>query len=129
MESEVHAERGYLAALGYRVREARARRGTSRKLLARDSEVSERYLFFFSSRRRHTRLVSDWSSDVCSSDLDFRWRVLHIGVDRHQDATARRLDTGPQRRRLSRVVGEAQSAKPRITVAKIVQCLDRKSVV
>src|SRR5438046_9998880 len=27
------------------------------------------HLFFFSSRRRHTRLVSDWSSDVCSSDL------------------------------------------------------------
>src|SRR5437016_8277799 len=27
--------------------------------------------FFFSSRRRHTRLVSDWSSDVCSSDLAF----------------------------------------------------------
>src|SRR5215213_4088500 len=27
------------------------------------------YLFFFSSRRRHTRWVSDWSSDVCSSDL------------------------------------------------------------
>src|SRR5262249_60121484 len=24
----------------------------------------------FSSRRRHTRLVSDWSSDVCSSDLN-----------------------------------------------------------
>src|SRR5258706_1485269 len=29
--------------------------------------------FFFSSRRRHTRLVSDWSSDVCSSDLASRW--------------------------------------------------------
>src|SRR5256885_14047601 len=28
-----------------------------------------RYLFFFSSRRRHTRLQGDWSSDVCSSDL------------------------------------------------------------
>ena len=27
--------------------------------------------FFFSSRRRHTRFTSDWSSDVCSSDL--RW--------------------------------------------------------
>src|SRR5882724_3679813 len=26
-------------------------------------------LFFFSSRRRHTRCLSDWSSDVCSSDL------------------------------------------------------------
>src|SRR5437899_11827699 len=26
-------------------------------------------MFFFSSRRRHTRCLSDWSSDVCSSDL------------------------------------------------------------
>src|SRR5690606_39619824 len=26
--------------------------------------------FFFSSRRRHTRFSRDWSSDVCSSDLD-----------------------------------------------------------
>src|SRR5699024_11819735 len=26
--------------------------------------------FFFSSRRRHTRSKRDWSSDVCSSDLD-----------------------------------------------------------
>src|SRR5438046_5923559 len=26
--------------------------------------------FFFSSRRRHTRLVSDWSSDVCSSEVE-----------------------------------------------------------
>src|SRR5256885_11088739 len=29
------------------------------------------YFFFFSSRRRHTRLQGDWSSDVCSSDLQF----------------------------------------------------------
>src|SRR5690625_2934687 len=28
-------------------------------------------LFFFSSRRRHTRWPRDWSSDVCSSDLDY----------------------------------------------------------
>src|SRR2546430_9995865 len=28
-----------------------------------------RLLFFFSSRRRHTRFDCDWSSDVCSSDL------------------------------------------------------------
>src|SRR5690606_33167695 len=27
------------------------------------------FLFFFSSRRRHTRFSRDWSSDVCSSDL------------------------------------------------------------
>src|SRR5256885_15981203 len=31
--------------------------------------------FFFSSRRRHTRLQGDWSSDVCSSDLG-----QHIGL-------------------------------------------------
>src|SRR6266496_1400831 len=29
-------------------------------------------IFFFSSRRRHTRSLRDWSSDVCSSDLDQR---------------------------------------------------------
>src|SRR6266487_1731104 len=28
------------------------------------------FVFFFSSRRRHTRWTGDWSSDVCSSDLD-----------------------------------------------------------
>src|SRR5262245_63072159 len=33
--------------------------------------------FFFSSRRRHTRCLSDWSSDVCSSDLS----VILIGGD------------------------------------------------
>src|SRR5215469_13526915 len=30
------------------------------------------YFFFFSSRRRHTRSLRDWSSDVCSSDLERR---------------------------------------------------------
>src|SRR5215469_18180881 len=30
------------------------------------------FFFFFSSRRRHTRSLRDWSSDVCSSDLHFR---------------------------------------------------------
>src|SRR5437764_14086838 len=29
-------------------------------------------MFFFSSRRRHTRYIGDWSSDVCSSDLRLR---------------------------------------------------------
>src|SRR5437762_9347145 len=31
--------------------------------------------FFFSSRRRHTRYIGDWSSDVCSSDL--MWHCLY----------------------------------------------------
>src|ERR1035438_9416181 len=34
--------------------------------------------FFFSSRRRHTRCLSDWSSDVCSSDLE---RLDAAGVE------------------------------------------------
>src|SRR6266446_9940213 len=32
-------------------------------------EIAPRLYFVFSSRRRHTRLQADWSSDVCSSDL------------------------------------------------------------
>src|SRR5256885_7916328 len=37
--------------------------------------------FFFSSRRRHTRLQGDWSSDVCSSDLSVKDTVLeHRGM-------------------------------------------------
>src|SRR6266850_1018211 len=34
------------------------------------------FFFFFSSRRRHTRLQGDWSSDVCSSDLDVMRETL-----------------------------------------------------
>src|SRR3989454_1217157 len=38
-------------------------------------------IFFFSSRRRHTRLQGDWSSDVCSSDLSVHQRTDAILVD------------------------------------------------
>src|SRR5690606_41124415 len=50
--------------------------------------VSVVIFFFFSSRRRHTRFSRDWSSDVCSSDLEHprllgergetRERVVHL---------------------------------------------------
>src|SRR5258706_7976402 len=58
--------------------------------------------FFFSSRRRHTRLVSDWSSDVCSSDLVLhRRRERHVrhavsgeGAGREQQARMRKRDEG-----------------------------------
>src|SRR5256886_14633402 len=36
------------------------------------------YVFFFSSRRRHTRFDCDWSSDVCSSDLLRRELFAHL---------------------------------------------------
>src|SRR3712207_40959 len=38
------------------------------------------FVFFFSSRRRHTRYWRDWSSDVCSSDLLFGGRVRDTAV-------------------------------------------------
>src|SRR5438105_13043462 len=34
-------------------------------------------VFFFSSRRRHTRSTRDWSSDVCSSDLAFAGSIQY----------------------------------------------------
>src|SRR6266496_5739873 len=47
-------------------------------------------LFFFSSRRRHTRSLRDWSSDVCSSDLQWQARFL-IGADGAASFARRRL--------------------------------------
>src|SRR5260221_8199983 len=38
-----------------------------------------RIFFFFSSRRRHTRSLCDWSSDVCSSDLGAH-KGIFVGV-------------------------------------------------
>src|SRR5690606_39675097 len=35
-------------------------------------------VFFFSSRRRHTRFSRDWSSDVCSSDLILALKIFHM---------------------------------------------------
>src|SRR5262245_62930967 len=51
--------------------------------------------FFFSSRRRHTRCLSDWSSDVCSSDLTFWERRL--GADPNIAGRTIRLNRKPVR--------------------------------
>src|SRR5438034_4659190 len=61
------------------------------------------FLFFFSSRRRHTRSLCDWSSDVCSSDLVpiedtvgamaelvRRGKVRYLGLSEAAPATIRR---------------------------------------
>src|SRR5262245_63426485 len=70
------------------------------------------FFFFFSSRRRHTRCLSDWSSDVCSSDLRSSprqeevstrksWRVT--GSSRGSPVCACfRAPTGAPRRRAAR---------------------------
>src|SRR5437762_13679083 len=38
------------------------------------------FTFFFSSRRRHTSYIGDWSSDVCSSDLEARVGLRAVGL-------------------------------------------------
>src|SRR2546422_6997420 len=69
--------------------------------------------FFFSSKRRHTRCSRDWSSDVCSSDLELiracvredrdlgvpRGRALHQapGRDRKSVVEGKRVDLGGRR--------------------------------
>src|SRR5690606_40890309 len=39
--------------------------------------------FFFSSRRRHTRFSRDWSSDVCSSDLQEAFDKIAQRIEAH----------------------------------------------
>src|SRR6266571_4540201 len=56
---------------GERVEEAAGQRLVVARLdrVAAGPQALDGIYFFFSSRRRHTRLTCDWSSDVCSSDL------------------------------------------------------------
>src|SRR5262249_59946449 len=63
--------------------------------------------FFFSSRRRHTRLVSDWSSDVCSSDLQYRDILEHRLP---AVAEARRLH-GASRQRATQLVDDERGQR------------------
>src|SRR6266498_2415308 len=52
------------------------------------------FVFFFSSRRRHTRCGRDWSSDVCSSDLAeprVRLRQIYRRPESRHDSGARGL--------------------------------------
>src|SRR5438034_7806107 len=52
--------------------------------MSTQTQPSQPKQFFFSSRRRHTRSLCDWSSDVCSSDLSRlirmpdEWRQLDL---------------------------------------------------
>src|SRR5437762_3667345 len=49
------------------------------------------FFFFFSSRRRHTRYIGDWSSHVCSSDLDlYHWSFIAVLLCARHDRRLRR---------------------------------------
>src|SRR5215510_16202979 len=47
-------------------------------------ERGKSVVFFFSSRRRHTRWPRDWSSDVCSSDLAYSGISYYMMAIREQ---------------------------------------------
>src|SRR5256885_7037766 len=87
-------------------------------------------LVFFSSRRRHTILQGDWSSDVCSSDLS----AARIGMDgcrnRRPDRTPVSPTVHPNAREDSRSIpkGTEIGAAARGAVSPR-DLLDRKSVV
>src|SRR5438034_9895634 len=72
-----------------------------------------RRCFFFSSRRRHTRSLCDWSSDVCSSDLggtslsmlrtlDEAYKVAQLGGQRLSPLRAFYLATRSEERRVGK---------------------------
>src|SRR5207245_4862565 len=79
------------------------------------------YLFFFSSRRRHTRCYRDWSSDVCSSDLDERDLELgeeglgHAGADDERLVGAERGERADQEDEepLGEVIADAEGEPER----------------
>src|SRR5499427_7824309 len=54
------------------------------------------FFFFFSSRRRHTISLCDWSSDVCSSDLQHPGYTDLMSGDAHIADVLERLRRGPQ---------------------------------
>src|SRR5690348_13514878 len=58
--------------------------------------------FFFSSRRRHTRWTGDWSSDVCSSDLEAKQRA---------EAEAARILVAETEAKLAQIARQQQEAE------------------
>src|SRR5215203_6984888 len=67
--------------------------------------------FFFSSRRRHTRYWRDWSSDVCSSDLE-AVRTPSQVVDTVQNGVA---DVRKTLGKVAGVAGEVVSTVARVS--------------
>src|SRR3546814_1159700 len=73
------------------------------------------FLFFFKQKTAYEMRISDWSSDVCSSDLRANRRALRghrarqvrdRAVERGQRGRRRRADLDPKRRLLARIGGD-----------------------
>src|SRR5262245_5042808 len=85
------------------------------------------FVFFFSSRRRHTRCLSHWSSDVCSSDryqghyasfdLSKQKDVLHINIDK-MDSIHRQIVSKVQQLAVTPAGVEGESVPLRYVVPR-----------
>src|SRR5690606_40590972 len=88
--------------------------------------------FFFSSRRRHTRFSRDWSSDVCSSDLEARLDQEHAEREPEREQTEPDGEGiaggGPQRRvgGASLVLGHAHTVAAATTLARCRRSEERR---
>src|SRR2546430_16235631 len=94
-------------------------------------------MFFFPSRRRHTRFDCDWSSDVCSSDLNAGIGTSGMLLDlliAHQREHAARADAGivdePVKRAelLAQAAGEIgrASCRERVEISVVAVSLKKK---
>src|SRR3989454_6589326 len=95
-------------------------------ILGEMSELRRTGFFFFSSRRRHTRLQGDWSSDVCSSDLLIVLGGGYVGLEfgqayRRFGSRVTIIEHGSQL--LSREDHDVSEEMQRILSAEGVECL------
>src|SRR5690606_40952700 len=73
-------------------------------------------LFFFSSSRRHTRFSRDWSSDVCSSDLEeIRWTFLDDLLEGKEKITKSEVQQWIDLNQLDIQIGRA-SCRERVSI-------------
>src|SRR5256884_3502229 len=93
----------------------------------------DRELFFFSSRRRHTRFDYDWSSDVCSSDLSSHARLRPYTQIRPRSVSVLPIAIGCQAKCpfcfSHSSVSIDQPKQRSLSTARLHEVLDRKSVV
>src|SRR5207245_10431013 len=84
--------------------------------------------FFFSSRRRHTRCYRDWSSDVCSSDLEREDAARQARPDAaHPDRRRHRAKEDPRRARPRPLPARSRRRRPDATrSARLVRSEERR---
>src|SRR5437763_8846612 len=84
--------------------------------------VADCSLFVFSSRRRHTRYIGDWSSDVCSSDL-----VCSNSRSITRSPISVRESTTPLRFTKSTRSAHSRGVSLRTTPLRLTTCVERST--